>query len=68
MIAMGIILGIPIVAISVIIHRKIIDRIGWSAEKDENGNGLNVDEMSLPEKLPSFGVSLIPILSRSSFL
>ena len=61
MIAMGIILGIPIVLISVVIHGKIIDRIGWSAEKDENGNGLNVDEMALPEKLPSFGVSLIPI-------
>lgn len=61
MIAMGIILGIPIVLISVVIHGKIIDKIGWSAEKDENGNGLNVDEMALPEKLPSFGVSLIPI-------
>lgn len=61
MIAMGLILGIPTVLISVIIHGKIIDKIGWSTEKDENGNGLNVDEMSLPEKLPSFGVSLIPI-------
>lgn len=61
MIAMGIILGIPIVLISVVIHGKLIDKFGWSEEKDENGSGLDIDEQNLPEKLPSFGVSLIPI-------
>lgn len=61
MIGMGIVLGIPIVLISVVIHGKVLDRMGWNTQKDENGNGLNIEEQELPEKLPSFGVSLIPI-------
>ena len=48
--------------ISVTIHGMLM-KIGlWYAETDENGNGLNVDELELPEKLPSFGVSLLPII------
>lgn len=61
MIGVGIALGIPIVLISVLVHGKILDRIGWNTEKDENGNGLDIEEQKLPEKLPSFGISLIPI-------
>lgn len=61
MIGMGIVIGIPIVLISVVIHGKLIDRLGWDSQKDENGNGLNIEEQDLPEKLPSFAISLIPI-------
>ncbi|MDO4518817.1 MAG: GntP family permease [Eubacteriales bacterium] len=61
MIAAGILFGVAMVAISVAIHGAIIKKI-WNPEKDENGQGLKVDEMNLPEKLPSFGASLLPII------
>ena len=48
--------------ISVTIHGMLMKKGLWNAETDENGNGLNVDELELPEKLPSFGVSLLPII------
>ena len=63
MIAAGILFGIPMMAISVTIHGMLMKRGLWNAEKDENGNGINVDEQELPEKLPGFFVSLLPILA-----
>ena len=62
MIAAGLLFGIPMMLISVTIHGLLMKKGLWNAETDENGNGLNVDELELPEKLPSFGVSLLPII------
>ena len=62
MIAAGLLFGIPMMIISVTIHGMLMKKGLWNAETDENGNGLNVDELELPEKLPSFGVSLLPII------
>lgn len=62
MIAAGLLFGIPMVLISTTIHGMLMKRGLWNPEKDENGNGLNVDELELPEKLPGVFVSLIPIL------
>ncbi len=62
MIAAGLLFGIVMVVISVTIHGALLKRGLWNPEKDENGMGLQVDELSLPEKLPGFGVSLLPIL------
>lgn len=62
MIAAGLLFGIPMMIISVTIHGSFMKKGLWNAETDENGNGLNVDELELPEKLPSFGVSLLPII------
>lgn len=61
MIAAGLLFGAPMMIISVTIHGMIMKRGLWKAETDENGNGLQIDEMSLPEKLPGFGISLLPI-------
>lgn len=62
MIAAGLLFGIPMTLIAVTIHGKLMDRGLWNAEKDENGQGLNVNELALPEKLPGVGVSLLPIV------
>lgn len=62
MIAAGLLFGIPMMIISVTIHGMLMKKGLWNAETDENGNGLNVDELELPEKTPSFGVSLLPII------
>lgn len=62
MIAAGLLFGIPMVLISTTIHSKIMDRGIWNAEKDENGSGINIDDQELPEKLPGFMISLLPIL------
>ncbi len=61
MIAAGLLFGAPMMIISVTIHGMLMKRGLWKAETDENGNGLQIDEMSLPEKLPGFGISLLPI-------
>lgn len=61
MIAAGLLFGAPMMIISVTIHGMIMKKGLWKAETDENGNGLQIDEMSLPEKLPGFGISLLPI-------
>ncbi|WP_122642162.1 GntP family permease [Luxibacter massiliensis] len=62
MIAAGLLFGIPMALIATTIHGKLMDRGLWNPEKDENGNGLNVDELELPEKLPGFFISLLPII------
>ena len=60
---LGFVAGIPMMAISVTIHGLLMKRGLWNAAADENGNGINVDEQELPEKLPGFFVSLLPILA-----
>lgn len=60
MILAGVLLGIPMVLIGVKIYTMILDRGIWKSS-DENGLGLQIDEMNLPERLPSFGISLLPI-------
>ncbi len=62
MIAAGLLFGIPMVLISVTIHGLLMKKGLWNKETDENGNGLNVDELNLPEKLPGVFVSLLPII------
>lgn len=62
MIAAGILIGIPMVIIATFIHGKIMDRGFWNESKDENGLGLSVDELAIPEKTPGFFVSLLPII------
>lgn len=62
MIAAGLLLGIPMVLISVTIHGILMKKGLWKTDTDENGNGLNVDELNLPEKLPGVFVSLLPIV------
>lgn len=62
MIAAGLLFGIPMVLIATTIHGILMKKGLWNPEKDENGNGLNVDELELPEKLPGVFVSLIPII------
>lgn len=62
MIAAGILVGVPMVIIGVTIFVKIMDRGLWNPKKDENGNGLSVDEMVIPEKVPGFFIALLPIL------
>ena len=37
-------------------------------QKDENGNGLDINELELPEKMPGFFVSLLPILLPIIFI
>jgi len=62
MIAAGLLFGIPMVLISVTIHGILMKRGLWKTDTDENGNGLNVDELNLPEQLPGVFVSLLPIV------
>lgn len=62
MIVAGVIIGIIMVLVSVTVYVKILDRGLWKADKDETGNGLNVDELQIPEKKPSFFLSLLPII------
>lgn len=68
MIAAGLLFGIPMVLISIKIHGFLMNRGLWNAEKDENGNGLEIDELELPEKLPGFFISLLPILLPIIFI
>ena len=68
MIAAGLLFGIPMTLIAVTIHGKLMDRGLWNADKDENGNGLSVDELVLPEKLPGFFISLLPIIIPIIFI
>ncbi|HEY9574439.1 MAG TPA: GntP family permease [Lachnospiraceae bacterium] len=62
MIAAGLLFGIPMVLIATTIHGFILKKGIWNAAKDENGMGLQVDELALPEKLPGVFVSLLPIV------
>lgn len=62
MIAAGIGFGIPMVLIATKIHGFLMDRGLWNSEKDENGNGLTIDDLELPDKMPGFFMSLLPIL------
>lgn len=68
MIAAGLLFGIPMVLISVTIHGFLMKKGLWNAEKDENGNGLDINELELPEKMPGFFVSLLPILLPIIFI
>lgn len=68
MIAAGLLFGIPMVLIAIKIHGFLMNRGLWNADTDENGNGLNVDELVLPDKLPGFFVSLLPILLPIIFI
>jgi H+/gluconate symporter-like permease len=62
MILGGTIIGLIMVFIAVTIYCKILDRGIWNKDKDETGEGMDVQEMATPEHIPSFGMSLVPIL------
>lgn len=62
MIAGGTLIGIVMVFAAVTIYTRILDSGLWKADKDETGEGPSVEEMEMPDKRPSFGVSMIPIL------
>ena len=47
MIAAGLLFGIPMVLISVTIHGILMKKGLWKADTDENGNGLNAENMSV---------------------
>jgi len=62
MILGGSVIGVIMVFIAVTIYCKLLDRGIWNKEEDETGEGPNVQEIIIPEKVPSFGMSLVPIL------
>lgn len=62
MIAMGIVIGFFMVMVAVTIYIKILEKGIWNKDKDETGQGPSVMEMAVPDKAPSFGVAMIPIL------
>lgn len=62
MILGGSIVGLIMVFIAVTIYCKILDHGIWNQEKDESGEGPDVQQIDLPDNPPSFGMALIPIL------
>lgn len=62
MIGAGFCIGFVMVLVAVTIYTKILDRGLWKAASDETGEGPAVEEMEMPEKVPSFGVAMIPVI------
>lgn len=62
MIGAGFCIGFVMVLVAVTIYTKILDRGLWKVESDETGEGPAVEEMEMPEKVPSFGVAMIPVI------
>ncbi len=62
MIGAGFCIGFVMVLVAVTIYTKILDRGLWKVESDETGEGPAVEEIEMPEKVPSFGVAMIPVI------
>lgn len=62
MIGAGLVIGFIMVFVAVTIYVKILDRGFWKPGKDETGEGPAVEEMEVPERVPSFGVAMLPVV------
>ncbi len=62
MVLFGAIIGAVVIFITVKIYLKLLDHGFWNPATCENTSASAAVEVPLPEKLPSFGTAMIPIL------
>ena len=63
MVLYGALIGAVVVFVAVKIYTKMLDHGFWNPATCENGTDLAMTEPTpLPEKLPSFGLAMVPIL------